>query len=180
MLRSFLIACVLAVVFSSSALAQKNELSLIIGGGRLSSESGSIGASACSLAYTRSLISGLAVEGSLDAFFAQNGTPPFRDDFGSVEASLVYHFLPVKKTRTLIPYVTAGIGKVSTDFTEIPGEKIYRFGGGVKYYLSDGHRWGMRIEVRDEITITDGSQRYPVSGSRLSVVTVRGGISYRF
>jgi len=180
MLRTFLGACFVAIVFSSSALAQKNELSLIIGGGRLIGRNESVSASACSLGYTRSLIGGLAVEGSLDAFFAQNGTPPFRDDFGSVEASLVYHLLPVKKTRTLIPYLTAGIGKVSTDFTEIPGEKIYRFGGGIKYYLSDEHRWGMRIEVRDEITKTGGYQSYPVSGSRLSVVTVRGGISYRF
>ena len=163
MLRSFLVACFLTVVSSSSALAQKNELSLIIGGGKLSSESGSVGASACSIAYTRTLIGGLAVEGSLDAFFAKNGTPPFRDDFGSVEASVLYHFVPVKKTRTLIPYVAVGIGKVSTDFTEIPGEKIYRFAGGIKYYLSDEHRWGMRLELRDEITMTEGYQGYPVS-----------------
>ena len=180
MLRPFLIACFIAVAFSSTAFAQKNELSLIIGGGRLARESGSVGVSACSIGYTRSLIGGLAVEGSLDTFFAKNGTPPFRDDFGSAEASVVYHFVPTRKTRTLIPYVTAGIGKVSTDFTEIPGEKIYRFGVGIKYYLSNEHRWGTRLELRDEVTRTEGYQSYPVSGSRLSVVTVRGGISYRF
>ena len=180
MLRSFLSACFLAVLFSSSALAQKNEVSLTIGGGRLFGESGSVPATAFTVAYTRSLIGGLAAEGSFGAFFANNGTPPFRDDFGSLEASAVYHFLPVKKTRTLIPYVAAGIGKVSTDFTEIPGEKIYKVAGGVKCYFSDEHRWGLRIEVRDEITKTDGRQRYPVSGSRLSAVTLRGGFSYRF
>src|SRR6185436_17347971 len=136
MLRSFLIACFLAAVFSSSALAQKNEVSLVIGGGRLAGKSSSVPASAFTFAYTRNLIGGLAAEASLGAFFVSNGTPAFRDDYGSVDASVVYHFIPIRKSRTLIPYVTAGIGKVSTDFTEIPGEKIYRFGGGVKYYFS--------------------------------------------
>ena len=178
MLRSFLIACFLTVVCSTSAWAQKNEVSLIVGGGRLSGSGGSVGASAGSFAYTRSLIGGLAAEGSIDFFFVDNGSVS-KDDYGAVQASLVYHFVPVRKRGSLIPYLVAGIGKVSTDFTEIPGEKIYRFGGGVKYYFSDNHGFGLRVELRDEIT-RQGLQGYPITGSTLHLVSLRGGFSYRF
>jgi hypothetical protein len=176
--RLFLVAFCLILICAGNAFAQKNEVSFIAGGGKLSSDGGSVGASAFTIAYTRTLIGGLAAEGSIDFFFIKNGSLS-NDDYGAFQAAVVYHLPSVKTTKFPIFYVTAGIGKVSTDFTEIPGEKVYRLGGGVKYYLSENHKYGLRFEVRDEIT-TRGSQGYPISGDRLHLLSVRGGISCRF
>lgn len=178
MMKLFMAACLFMLVDASNAWAQNNELSLTIGGGKLIGDGKSVPASAFSIAYTRSLIGGIAAEGSIDSFFVNNGSVP-HDDYAAVEASLLYNFVSIKKSRTPIPYVTAGIGKVSTDFTEIPGEKIYRFGAGMKYFFSDKHDLGLRIEARDEVT-TRGFQGYPVPGTRVKAITVRGGIVYRF
>jgi opacity protein-like surface antigen len=178
MFRRLFFACCLIACCFSNAFAQKNELSIIAGGGRLSDGDSSVRASALTLAYTRSLPLGLAVEGSLDVFYVKN--PPLAsDDFGAAQIAVLYHFGSVSKSHRVIPYITAGAGKVSTDYTEIQSDPIYKFGGGVKYYFSDESPLGIRVEVRDEIT-RQGHQGYPLAGSRLSLVTLRVGVAYRF
>lgn len=179
MIKSFLVAACIALFCSSNAWAQKNEMSLIIGGGQLSGEDRSVPASAFSIGYTRSIIGGLAAEGSVDVFFVRNGSLA-RDDFAAAQAAVVYHFRPVTKSRSLVPYVVAGIGKVTTDFTEIPADRVVRLGGGLKYYFSEQHKFGFRVELRDEITTGNSLGYYPVSGSRLHLVSVRAGITCRF
>jgi hypothetical protein len=168
----FLMACV-------NANAQKNELSLIVGGGQLSGESRRVPASAFSIGYTRSIVGGLAVEGSIDIFFVRNGSLA-ADDFTAAQAAISYHFRPVTKSRAVIPYVVAGIGKVTTDFTEIPADRVIRLGGGLKYYFGENCPFGLRLELRDEIIAGGSLSYYPVSGSPLQVVSLRAGISYRF
>ena len=171
----FLACCVLAICASASA--QKNELSLIIGGGVLTDGKESTNASAFTISYARHIVKGLAVEGSLDVFFIKNGSLN-RDDFGAAQIAVVYHFGSLKSHR-VIPYVTAGIGSLSTDFTEIPSDVVYRIGGGIKYFFSKDSPFGLRVEVRDEIT-PQGHQRYPLPGDPVSLISVRAGVTYRF
>ena len=75
--------------------------------------------------------------------------------------------------------MTAGIGSLSTDFTEIPSDVVYRIGGGIKYFFSKDSPFGLRVEVRDEIT-PQGHQRYPLPGDPVSLISVRAGVTYRF
>jgi hypothetical protein len=179
MFRSFVIAACIVFIYSSTALAQKNEMSLLIGGGQLWSDSGRVPASAFSIGYTRSIIGGLAAEGSIDTFFVRNGSLT-RDDFTAAQAAVVYHFRPVTKSGAVIPYITAGIGKVTTDFTEIPADRVVKLGGGIKYYFSERHKFGFRVDLRHEITTGDSLGYYPVSGSRLQHTSLRLGITCRF
>jgi hypothetical protein len=178
MRRSLFLACCLMPFLFSNAFAQANELSFIIGGGRLSDGDRAVNASAFTFAYTRSLVAGLAVEGSLDVFYVK--TPLVgQNDYGAAQIAVLYQFGSISKNRLIIPYITAGAGKVSTDYTEIPAEPIYRLGCGVEYYFSEKSPFGLRIELRDEIT-RRGHQDYPLTGSRLSLVSLRGGVTYRF
>lgn len=172
----FLASCILLAI-CGSASAQKNELSLIVGGGVLTDGTKSTNASAFTISYDRHIVKGFAVEGSLDVFYIKNGSLN-RDDFGAAQIAAVYHFGSLKNHR-VIPYVTAGIGSLSTDFTEIPSDVVYRFGGGIKYYFGRDSPFGVRVEVRDEIT-PQGHQAYPLPGDPLSLVSVRVGVTYRF
>lgn len=178
MLKYLFLMCCFFCLLSSNALAQGNELSFIVGGGKLSDADRSVNASAFTAAYTRRIYAGLAAEGSLDVFFVK--VPGFgKDDFGAAQIAVVYHFRSTSKNRSVIPYLTAGIGRITTDFTEIPSEPVYRLGGGVKYYFKEDSPFGLRIELRDEIT-RSGGQGYPLTGSRLSLVSLRAGLTWRF
>ena len=175
--KFFLAGCLLLGCFANT-LAQKNELSLTVGGGRFSDHDRTIAASAVSAAYTRSLFAGLAVEGSLDTFFVN--VPGYGlDDYGSAQVAVLYRFGALGKNRRLVPYLAAGVGSVSTDFTEIRSDPIYRLSAGAEYYFNKECPWGIRAEIRDELT-RRGHQPYPLKGNRLSVVTFRAGITYRF
>lgn len=178
MLKCLCLAGCLMLCCFTNAAAQKNELSFMVGGGKLSDHDKAINASAASAAYTRSLFAGLAVEGSLDGFFVD--VPGFGlDGYSAAQIAVLYHFGSISKSRRLIPYITAGVGSVTTDFTEIRSDPIYRLGAGVKYFFSKAYPWGIRAEIRDEIT-RRGHQSYPLTGSRLSLVTFRAGVTYRF
>ena len=179
---TFLTVISLAALCHTSVLAQKNEVSLTIGGGRLSDGTNAKGASAFTVSYSRELVGGVGLEGSFDFFFLDSDILGRPDDYGSANLSAYYHFLPYKKSPKLRPYLIAGVGRNSTDFTEFPSDAIYRYGGGVKYYFREDAGWGLRIEVRNEIT-RDGGQGYEepiIRGSRLSFVSARAGVSYRF
>ena len=178
MLKSLFLACCLFPLFLLDALAQNNEVSLTVGGGSFTDGDKSVTASAFTLAYTRSIFKGLAVEGSLDGFFVK--APNLSSDgYEALQIGAAYNFRSNAASRRIIPYISAGVGKVTTDFTDIPAEVVYRFGGGAKYYFKENSGWGIRVELRDEIT-SRGLQNYPLKGSRLSLVSLRAGVTYRF
>ena len=176
MKRNFLIVVVLFLSFSPSHLsAQKNELAFAVGGGALTGGADTLGTKALTLSYARNIPWRLAIEGSLDLFWVRHDDG-FNDDFGGAALSVHYHFLDPEQTGKLIPYVGAGVGKTTTDFTEIPAQKLARLLGGVKYHFSDG--WGLQVEVRDEIM--EGSFYLVEPGKTINFPSVRVGIVRRF
>jgi len=175
--RFFLACCFISFCFSN-AYAQKNEFSSIMGGGRLSDSKKGVNAFAMTASYTRSIIAGLAAEGSLDAFFVETASIK-SNDYTAAQVSLLYRFGSINKSHRVIPYITVGIGKITTDWTEILSDPIYKLGAGVEYYFSEQSPLGLRVEVRDEIT-RKGHQDYPLAGPRIFLVSLRAGVSYRF
>lgn len=178
----FAIFCCLVLAHGANAQTQKNEFSVTVGGGNLQGGNDSVvAAPVFTVAYTRGLTDRIAVEGSLDGYFVKQPGRSQRDDFLDVQVAGLFHFVPMTATKRVIPYLTAGVGRVSTDATEIPAETIVRLGGGIKYYPSDNHNVGLRVEVRDEIT-SRGGQGYPVGGSgdRINIISLRAGVTFRF
>ena len=112
-------------------------MSLTIGGGRLSDGANSKVASAFTVSYSRELLAGFGLEGSFDFFFLKSDILGRPDDYCSANLSVIYRFLPSKTSRTVVPYLIAGVGRNSTDFAEFPSDAIYRYGGGVKYYFKE-------------------------------------------
>lgn len=175
----FAMCCCLFIAYGS-ANAQKNEFSVTVGGGSLRGENDSVASSpAFTVAYTRGLTDRIAVEGSIDGYYVKQPGRSRRDDFLDAQVAGLFHFIPMTESKRVIPYLTAGVGRVSTDVTEIPAETITRLGGGVKYYPSDDHNIGLRVEVRDEIT-RRGGQGYPVAGDLINIISLRAGVTFRF
>jgi uncharacterized FAD-dependent dehydrogenase len=98
--------------------------------------------------------------------------------FGGVQGSVLYHFVPSQSTRKVIPYVSAGVGSASTDFTEIPSDLLVKVGGGVKYFPIDAV--GVRFEVRDEIIDPEHNEVYLHGSSARHFVSARVGVIFRF
>ena len=176
----FAVCCCLVLAHGANAQTQKNEFSVTAGGGSLRGEHESVAAAPVfTVAYTRGLTDRIAVEGSLDGYYVKQPGFSQRDDFLDAQVAGLFHFVPMTATKRVIPYLTAGVGRVSTDVTEIPAETITRLGGGIKYYPSHNHNVGLRVEVRDEIT-SRGGQGYPVSGDRINIISLRAGVTFRF
>jgi hypothetical protein len=176
----FAVCCSLLIAHGANAQTQKNEFSVTVGGGSLRGENDSVvAAPVFTVAYTRGLTDRIAVEGSLDGYFVKQPSISRRDDYLDAQIAGLFHFAPMTATGRVIPYLTAGVGRVSTDPTEIPAETITRLGGGIKYYPSDNHNVGLRVEVRDEIT-RRGGQGYPVSGDLINIISLRAGVTFRF
>src|SRR5262249_44718901 len=76
--------------------------------------------------------------------------------------------------RIMLPFVVAGLGKTTTDFTEIAAHPYYRLGGGISYHLTKSA--GLRLEVRDEIITRLGQSDSPTG----NLPSIRCGIVYRF
>jgi hypothetical protein len=179
MLRHFLLLICFVASVCTTASAQKNEVNFMVGEDLIREGSPFVNSPAFSIGYARTIFKGIAVEGALDEFYVK--APGARsDDFGAAYVGALYNFRSNGKGRKFIPYVLAGVGTVSTDFTEVPGEAIYKFGGGVKYYFrSDGASFGIRVELREGFTHR-GNQPYPGSDSRIFITSVRAGVTYRF
>lgn len=172
-MRKFIFAmCWLFMMFPMSVWAQRNEVSVTAGGGGLASDGQSISIPVATLAYTRSLTDHLAVEGALELFWIEG------DDFIDSPVAVVYHFRSQSETHRAIPYATAGVGKTSTDPTEIPSQWVIRLGGGIKYFFWE--RLGVRLEARDEIIRTGETPYYPLPGSPQHLLSGRVGVIYRF
>ena len=172
----------IATLFSAAVCcvpvaAQNNEISLSAGGGRIISADESRGARVSSLAYTRYLTERWAAEGSLE-FFSVN-IPNFgRDGFAGVQGSALYHLRPSAPNRRLVPYLTAGFGSTTTDFTEIPSVWVIHLGGGFKYFLGQSQKYGLRVEARNEIIGEDNRIFFPPK--RINFPSARVGVVYRF
>src|SRR5215831_3808751 len=172
----------IATLFSSAfccapVAAQNNEISFSVGGGSLIGADESRGARVSTLAYTRHLTERWAVEGSLE-FFSVN-IPNFgRDGFAGVQGSVLYHLRRATTGRRLIPYLTAGFGNTTTDFTEIPSEWVIRLGGGFKYFPGPPQKFGLHVEARNEIIGEDNRIFFPPT--RINFPSARVGVVYRF
>jgi len=102
-----------------------------------------------------------AVEGSLE-FFSVN-IPNFgRDGFAGVQGSVLYHLRPPATDRRFVPYLTAGFGNTTTDFTEIPSEWGSAWAEGSNIFLASRRSSGC---VRKGVT--KSSAKITESFSRL-------------
>jgi len=155
----------------------RNEIAFSIGAGFLQVNPDGGTTPVYSFSYRGHLTRNFSVEGALDFFYYKFGTGPlgdrttFNDDYHGAEVALVYYVLPNCETGRLLPFVVAGIGKTTTDFTEIPAHPYYRFGAGFSYNLSE--KWGMRFELRDEIIkslYVHGSPTGNLPSARLGIV----------
>ena len=177
-----ILSCCMSLFIAMPVMAQsRSELSFSIGGGSLDAgTAGGGGTSVVSLSYQYHITRHISAEGALDFFNYKFLTGPsenpyvYKDDYAGAEAAVVYHFRPSRQTGRWLPFVAAGIGKTTTDFTEIAASPYYRFGAGVAYNFTG--KLGLRFEARDELNRglwTGGSP----NGNLLSL---RCGIVYRF
>jgi hypothetical protein len=155
----------------------RNEIAFSIGAGSLQVNPGGGTTPVWSFSYRRHITRHFSAEGALDVFYYRflSGPPDnqsiYKDDYLGAEAALVYYLLPNRETGRLLPFVVAGIGKTTTDFTEIPAHPYYRFGAGFSYNLTE--KWGLRFEVRDEIIKSlyiHGSPTGNLPSARLGIV----------
>lgn len=172
--------CVFAVTCPQLIAQDRNELSLSFGGGSLRTDPGGGSTAVLSLSYRFHVTRHISAEGALDFFNYKFHTGPpdsqsiYKDDYHGVEAAVVYSFLSNRETGRLLPFIVAGIGKTTTDFTEIPAHPYYRLGMGIAYHFDD--RLGMRVEVRDEII----TRLYQSGNPMGNLPSVRCGIVFRF
>ena len=171
----------LMIAASQQAEAQgRSEIALSFGGGSLQANTGGGATIVFSCSYRFHITQHVSVEGALDTFNyniaadAPENSSIFRDDYLGAEAAIVYHFLPNRDTGRLLPFVAVGIGKTTTDFTEIAAHPYYRLGAGVNYHLTD--RLGFQLEVRDEIIKKLWTHGEPNG----NLPSIRGGIVIRF
>jgi len=179
--RPLLLLIVLIPAASLHAMAQgRNEIAFSLGAGSLQTNPGGGATAVFSVSYQFHITGHFSAEGALDTFFYKFMTGPpdspygYKDDYLGAEAAVVYHFRDINKTGRWQPFVVAGIGKTTTDFTEIAAHPYYRLGVGVTYHLSD--RLGFRLEVRDEIIKSLWIQGNPDG----NLPSIRCGVFYRF
>ena len=158
----------------------RSEIALSLGAGSLKVDPGGGKTVVFSLSYQFHITRHFSAEGALDSFSYKFPIGPpdsssiYKDGYLGAEAAVVYHFLPNRDKRRWLPFLVAGIGKTTTDFTEIAAHPYYRLGAGVSYHLND--RLGFRLEVRDEIITRLASYSSP----RGNLPSIRCGIVYRF
>ncbi len=176
--RIFFLGFALFVCFPAMA-QERHEVGLSVGGGSLQIDPGGGRTEVFSLTYQFRMTKHFSVEGALDSFYYTFPTGPldnpsnYKDGYLGAEAAAVYYLLN-RDERRFVPFVAAGIGKTSTDFTEIAGHAYYRLGAGFVVPLT--HRLGLRLEARDEI-IRDLAPNGSGSGN---LPSLRCGVFYRF
>jgi hypothetical protein len=169
---------VLIILMGPVSLAQgRHELAFAAGGGTLIVKPDGGGTPVFSLSYQFHFTKHLSAEGAFDIFYYKFLTGPagqqyvYRDDYAGAEAAFVYHFWGNRDAGRWLPFVAAGIGKTTTDFTEIPATLYYRFGAGVSYHMT--RSLGLRFEIRDE-RITglwqSGSPKAHLPSGRVGIV----------
>ncbi len=176
------ILALMALFFEPAGLPaqSRQEISLAAGGGGFLSEENDHASPVFSFAYRLHATDHLAAEGALDFFtYTFPVGPPdqpseYADGYSGAEIAVLYHFRNGRQARRWIPFAAIGVGRTTTDFTEIRGITYYRLGGGVSYNFSD--RFGFRLEVRDEaIRDLPGSPR-----ATANLPSIRCGLAFRF
>jgi len=158
----------------------RSEIALSLGAGSLQVIPGGGATTVFSLSYRFHITRHFSAEGALDSFNYNIPVGPpdtssvYKDDYLGAEAAVVYHFLPDREPGRLLPFIAAGIGKTTTDFTEIAAHPYYRLGAGINYYLTD--RLGFQVEVRNEII----KRLYEDHQPNGTLPSIRGGIVLRF
>ena len=156
----------------------RSEIALSLGTGSLQVSPGGGTTRVFSLSYSFRITRHISAEGALDAFNYNFPTGPsnntYKDDYLGAEAALVYDFSSRRETGRVLPFVAAGIGQTTTDFTEIAAHPYYRLGAGIWYYLTD--RVGIRLEARDEIVTKRANDGRPTG----NLPSVRFGVAWRF
>ena len=166
---------------SRQILAQaRNEFAFSLGAGYLQVEPDGGANVVFSFSYRFHITQHISAEGALDAFFYKQMTDPsdngqvVSDGYLGAEAAVAYYFLPNRDTNRFLPFINVGIGKNTTDFTEIPAHPYYRFGGGFQYNMSD--KWGLRAEIRDDLL----KDLYGARKPNANLISARLGIVRRF
>ena len=176
--QALISSLLLIALASSRAMAQgRSEIAFSLGMGSLETSTGGGSTGVFSLSYTFHITRHFSAEGALDFFnykIPGINSESYNDDYHGAEAAVLYYFIHSRETRRLLPFVAAGIGKTTTDFTEIPAHIYYRLGAGIAYHLNSS--LGLRMEARDEIIAELWTYGRP-SGH---LPSVRCGIAYRF
>jgi hypothetical protein len=175
------LVCGIVALAGMPALAQgRSELAFSMGGGSLRTHPDGGFTVVAGFSYQFHITPHFSAEGALDFFNYKFLTGPpdaqytYTDDYAGAEAAIVVHFRANRQRGGLLPFVVAGIGKASTDFTEIAATPYYRFGLGVAYNLTDC--WGLRLEARDEVI----KRLYYHGTPSGNLPSIRLGIVYRF
>ena len=130
-----------------------------------------------SFSYRIHITQHISAEGALDGFHYKQMTGPSDnrqvsyDGYLGAEAAVAYYFLPNRDMNRFLPFINVGIGKTTTDWTEIRAHPYYRFGGGFQYNMSD--KWGLRTEIRNDLIkdlSTTGRQNGNLISARLGIV----------
>jgi len=133
-----------------------------------------------SFSYRFHFTNHISAEGALDFFSYefQSGPPAqpysYRDGYSGAEAALVYYLRQSRPSQHWLPFIAAGVGKTTTDFTEIAAAPYYRIGVGISYHFTA--RFGIRVEMRDEII----TKLYGNGSPNGNLPSIRFGLVYRF
>ncbi len=158
----------------------RSEFAVSTGAGTLVASSGGGITPVFSLSYRFHITDRFSAEGALDTFTYKYRVGPigqqydYRDGYLGAEAALVWHLRSNRGTNRWIPFVDAGIGRTTTDFTEIPAATFFRAGIGASYFFKE--KYGIRVELRDEIV----SRLYDSESRNVNIPNLRVGLVYRF
>jgi hypothetical protein len=170
-----------SLIGSRQILAQaRNEFAFSLGAGSLQVEPDGGANVVFSFSYRFHITQHISAEGALDAFFYNQMSGPsdnrhvYRDGNLGAEVAVAYYFLPNRDTNRFLPFINVGIGKNTTDWTEIRAHPYYRFGGGFQYNMSD--KWGLRVEIRNDLL----KDLYLAKKPNANLISARLGIVRRF
>jgi hypothetical protein len=176
--------CFLLLLFTIDVHAQKNELSISIGKGILVGNNDSMETTVINLSYARHITDHWGLDVSfVEVFHFDNPRPDraltfYKIGYDGAQIAALYHLRSTSAGKPLIPYLTAGIGFTSDDFTELPSYPVVRLGGGVKYFFGSEHCFGIKLEFRNEI-IGRNSGIFS-TGERINMPNARIGVIWRF
>ena len=173
-------------LFRRSSPSRHNLVSLGIGGGATCCAKGVDGLfPAVSFSFARNITDRFAVEASL-------GTSRLdpRHDIDDVEVAVLFFLRSATDVKALLPFVRAGYGAASDDFTELASYPKLRVGFGAEYAFAPltvtipglarpGTTWGVRVETALDVLnagILDWRQRGHVG----SVLRTSVSLVHRF
>lgn len=183
MKASMFVLCLLCFLTAAGRQVRaqgRNEIAVSLGAGSLQTSPGGGATAVFSFSYRLHITRHVSAEGALDSFTYKfpTGAPGnsygYRDGYLGAEAAVCYYFLSDREAGRLQPFVAAGIGKTTTDFTEIAAHPYYRLGIGASYFITE--KYGVRVELRDEIV----KSLYNAGNPNGNLPSIRFGVVYRF